>query len=110
MLRDLFAEHQYFLESLVALLRPGEDTRIASIKIDLKGTFTFTRRQRFHKGMMVIFDFVMTLLRLSGRGMISSKSQSREPYLEDSAALFNRSLITSVVLGKKEIGGFSFWK
>ena len=49
MLRDLFAEHQYFLESLVALLRPGEDTRIASIKSDLKGTFTFTRRQRFRK-------------------------------------------------------------
>ncbi|KAG2253804.1 hypothetical protein Bca4012_101508 [Brassica carinata] len=45
----LFAEHQYFLESLVALLRPGEDTRITSIKSDLKGTFTFTRRQGFRK-------------------------------------------------------------
>ncbi|KAL0707339.1 hypothetical protein Bca4012_073765 [Brassica carinata] len=45
----LSSGHQYFLEPLVALLRPGEDTRITSIKSDLKGTFTFTRRQRFRK-------------------------------------------------------------
>ena len=54
--------------------------------------------------------------------MISSKSQSREPYLEDSAALFNGSLgyywiLGSVMssdyfggVGEKRNCGFSFWK
>ncbi|KAL0695830.1 hypothetical protein Bca4012_063010 [Brassica carinata] len=45
-----------------------------SIKSDLKGTFTLTRRLRFHKVERVV------KLRMN-----SSKSQSKEPYLENSA-------------------------